>query len=149
MIGIISHVSAILPPLPFHSSKLRKMSETSERTTKVLTKPAPGTVVSPIHEYSEEQQAQIKDLKQVSTTLFLPKHYMSTDFPEVRRVVATPRVRLVSPMGEALAEQARYHPSVHARGEVALCRCAETDKGDAGVAAGVQARSDCAGRRGG
>lgn len=41
------------------------MSE--ERTTKVLTKPAPGTVVSPIHEYTEEQHAQIKGLKEVST----------------------------------------------------------------------------------
>ncbi|KAF9488216.1 CRAL/TRIO domain-containing protein [Pleurotus eryngii] len=43
-----------------------------ERTTRVLTKPAPGTVVSPIHEYTEEQQAQIKDLKDYADSLLLP-----------------------------------------------------------------------------
>ncbi|KAG9222181.1 hypothetical protein CCMSSC00406_0009006 [Pleurotus cornucopiae] len=46
------------------------MSE--ERTTKVLTKPAPGTVVSPIHEYTEEQHAQIKGLKEYADSLLLP-----------------------------------------------------------------------------
>ncbi|KAF4573525.1 CRAL-TRIO lipid binding domain superfamily protein [Pleurotus pulmonarius] len=49
------------------------MSEHSERTTKVLTTPAPGTVVSPIHEYTEEQQAQIKDLKEYADSLLLPE----------------------------------------------------------------------------
>lgn len=35
------------------------------KTSQVLTSPLPGTTVAPIHNYSEEQQAQIKALREV------------------------------------------------------------------------------------
>jgi len=34
-------------------------------TTKVLTIPAPETVVAPVHDYSEEQQAKMAALREV------------------------------------------------------------------------------------
>ena len=34
-------------------------------TTKFITSPAPGTTVSPIHNYTEEQQAQLGALREV------------------------------------------------------------------------------------
>lgn len=35
------------------------------KTHQVLTSPAPGTQVKPIHEYNEEQTAQIDELREV------------------------------------------------------------------------------------
>jgi len=36
------------------------------KTSQVLTSPLAGTVVAPIYNYTEEQQAQIKALREVS-----------------------------------------------------------------------------------
>ncbi|KAJ8469394.1 hypothetical protein ONZ45_g16905 [Pleurotus djamor] len=44
----------------------------SERTNKVLTKPAPGTVIAPIHQYTDEQTAQLKALREYADSLVLP-----------------------------------------------------------------------------
>ncbi|KAH9486476.1 CRAL-TRIO domain-containing protein C23B6.04c [Psilocybe cubensis] len=41
-------------------------------TTTVLTTPAPGTVVGPIYEYSEEQQAKMAELREYAGTVMLP-----------------------------------------------------------------------------
>ncbi|KII94958.1 hypothetical protein PLICRDRAFT_33786 [Plicaturopsis crispa FD-325 SS-3] len=43
------------------------------QTSEVLTYPAPGTKVGPIHEYTEEQTAQIKALREYADTLLLPE----------------------------------------------------------------------------
>lgn len=45
---------------------MQSMSETHE----VLTSPAPGTVIAPIHQYSEQQAAEIKALRQVRQITF-------------------------------------------------------------------------------
>lgn len=36
------------------------------KTTQVLTQPAPGTVVKPIHVYDEEQKEKLEALREVS-----------------------------------------------------------------------------------
>jgi hypothetical protein len=50
----------------------------SETTHKVLTSPAPGTVIAPIHQYSEQQAAQIKGLRQARREQ-LSGHWETTD----------------------------------------------------------------------
>jgi len=35
------------------------------KTSQVLTSPLAGIVVAPIHDYTEQQEAQIKDLREV------------------------------------------------------------------------------------
>jgi hypothetical protein len=37
----------------------------AESTTKVLTSPAPGTVVKPVYEYDDEQKEKIQGLREV------------------------------------------------------------------------------------
>ncbi|TFK42079.1 CRAL-TRIO domain-containing protein [Crucibulum laeve] len=44
-----------------------------EKTNKVLTTPESGTKVAPVFEYSEEQQAQLKALREYAETLLLPE----------------------------------------------------------------------------
>ncbi|KIM47652.1 hypothetical protein M413DRAFT_439323 [Hebeloma cylindrosporum] len=44
----------------------------STTNNKVLTTPAPGTVIAPIHDYTEEQRAQMAELQQYAETLLLP-----------------------------------------------------------------------------
>jgi len=39
-------------------------SDMSEKTSNVLVTPEPGTKVSPIHEYTEEQATKIKALRE-------------------------------------------------------------------------------------
>ena len=36
------------------------------KTTQVLTQPAPGTVVKPVHVYDEEQKEKLEALREVS-----------------------------------------------------------------------------------
>ncbi|KAH8094696.1 CRAL-TRIO domain-containing protein, partial [Cristinia sonorae] len=43
------------------------------KTTKILTTPAPGTVVGPVREYTGEQQKLINDLREYAHTLLLPE----------------------------------------------------------------------------
>lgn len=45
----------------------------SEKTHEVLISPAPGTIVAPIYQYSEQQKAQIKALRQYAETIALPE----------------------------------------------------------------------------
>lgn len=40
-------------------------SHTMTRTTAVITAPEPGIVVQPIHQFSDEQSAQTKELRKV------------------------------------------------------------------------------------
>ncbi|KAI0042536.1 CRAL/TRIO domain-containing protein [Auriscalpium vulgare] len=42
------------------------------KTTKVLTTPAPGTVVAPVHVYDDEQTAKLQELRDYAATLRLP-----------------------------------------------------------------------------
>ncbi|KAG6860859.1 hypothetical protein C0995_006723 [Termitomyces sp. Mi166 len=41
-------------------------------THKVLVSPSPGTVIAPIHQYTDEQLAKIKALREYAETLLLP-----------------------------------------------------------------------------
>ncbi|KAJ3553299.1 hypothetical protein NP233_g12676 [Leucocoprinus birnbaumii] len=41
-------------------------------TTRILTKPEPGTIISPLHKYTEEQQSQITALRDYAHSLLLP-----------------------------------------------------------------------------
>ncbi|THH30236.1 hypothetical protein EUX98_g3960 [Antrodiella citrinella] len=43
------------------------------KTTKILTSPAPGTVVAPVRKYTDEQKAQMDELREYAYTLLLPE----------------------------------------------------------------------------
>ncbi|KAI0275354.1 CRAL-TRIO domain-containing protein [Gloeopeniophorella convolvens] len=43
------------------------------KTTDVLTTPAPGTVVKPVHEYDDEQRAKLQTLREYAYSLHLPE----------------------------------------------------------------------------
>lgn len=47
------------------------------KTTKLLTRPAPGTIVKPVHEYDEEQKEKLQALREVSLCCILAFLYDS------------------------------------------------------------------------
>jgi len=49
------------PSLSFHMTK----------TTQLLTRPAPGTIVKPAYEYDEEQKEKLRALREVSLCCIL------------------------------------------------------------------------------
>ncbi|GLB43643.1 putative divergent CRAL/TRIO domain containing protein [Lyophyllum shimeji] len=44
----------------------------SQKTHEVLTSPVPGTKIAPVHEYTDEQKAKMKALREYADTLLLP-----------------------------------------------------------------------------
>ena len=63
-------------------------------TTAVLTVPEPGTVIKPIHTYSEEQSAQIEAFREVSCLTTLPIPLMKFSARHACRVIFGGRVFL-------------------------------------------------------
>ena len=113
-----------------------------EKTTRILTTPAPGTVIGPIREYTEQQQDLIKQLGEVSGETIHSGSKLTHRSLPVRPHSTVTGVRPILCVGEAVARKARYHATIHACGEVEVRGREETYRGYAAVEKGVQARVD-------
>ena len=114
------------------------------KTAQFITAPAPGTVINPVHTYTEEQTAQIAALREVRPALRIQtrRAYLYRARPlTVRALDRAPRVRPVPPLRTPLARQARHPPALHARRQVEARRRHEAHQGHPRVAPRVQARS--------
>jgi hypothetical protein len=73
------------------------------KTRAVLRQPEPGTIVNPVHTYTEEQTKMIQSLKEVSLSPqpFYPKSLLTSG--SVYDKYHPPIVRCLSSLGEAMA----------------------------------------------
>ena len=91
------------------------------RSCSAVSNATAGTVINPVHTYTEEQTAQIAALREVRPALRIqtrrPHIYRARPLT-VRALDRAPRVRPVPPLRAPLARQARHPPALHARRQV-------------------------------
>ena len=82
------------------------------KTSQILTLPLRGTTVAPVYSYTEEQEAQIKGLREVCIVSLAMTFTSLTALLVCGHFTATGR-RFVLSVGAQLPEQAGHDASVH------------------------------------